>query len=158
MPLTFELLADRPDTIPVVAKWYFDEWRTFLGHDSVVETQAMLQEYMNRDRLPLMIVMADRAAVMGVAQLKIHELEEMFPDRKHWLGGVYVAPAHRGQGHGSVLVEEAAGIATGLGVPTLHLQTAELEGGLYARLGWMPVQSVNNGFEDVLVMERRLTD
>ena len=158
MSLTFDLLADRPDAIAVVAQWYFDEWRTFLEHESVVETQAMLQEYMNRDRLPLMIVVADPSQVIGVAQLKFHELEELFPDRMNWLGGVYVAPTHRGQGYASALVEQAAETATELDVPTLHLQTAERDGGLYSRLGWVPVQRVNNGFEDVLVMERRLTD
>ena len=156
MSPTFVFLPDKPDAIPVVAQWYFNEWQRFLGHDSVSETHAMLQRYMNRDRLPLMILMISGSQTIGVAQLKFHELADLFPDREHWLGGIYVEPTHRGQKHASAIVEHAASIAWDLGVPTLHLQTAAHDGGLYARLGWEPFASVNNGFEDVLVMERKL--
>jgi GNAT superfamily N-acetyltransferase len=116
----------------------------------------MLQQYMNRDRLPLMILMVSGSQTIGVAQLKFHELFDLFPDKEHWLGGIYVEPAHRGQGHASVLVRQAVAIASDHGIPTLHLQTSAHNGGLYARLGWEPFASVNNGFEDVLVMERKL--
>jgi GNAT superfamily N-acetyltransferase len=156
MPLTFKFLADKPDAIPVVAQWYFDEWQRFLKHESVVETRVALQQYMNRDRLPLMILMVSGSQTIGVAQLKFHELADMFPDKEHWLGGIYVAPSRRGQGYASALVEHAVTIAADLGILTLHLQSAARDGGLYARLGWEPVASVNNGFEDVLVMARKL--
>lgn len=156
MPLTFKLLDDKPDAISVVSQWYFDEWQRFLKHSSVVETRVMLQQYMNRGRLPLMIVMVSGAQTIGVAQLKFHELADMFPEKEHWLGGIYVAPSWRGQGHASALVEHAVTVAADLGIPALHLQTAAYDGGLYARLGWEPVARVNNGFEDVLVMEREL--
>ena len=49
-----------------------------------------------------------------------------------------------------------AELARGLGVPTLSLQTERLDGGLYARHGWVPVTEFSDRGRAVLVMERRL--
>jgi len=92
---------------------------------------------------------------MGVAELKFHEMD-IYPEKEHWLGGVYVPVEHRGKGIASRLIRQAVRIARTLGVPTLYLQTEKLEGGLYASLGWVPVAQANNRGLDVLVMEKLL--
>ena len=84
-------------------------------------------------------------------------MAEMFPDKEHWLGGVYVAASHRGQGYGSQIVEQIIKMAPRYGVETLHLQTEALDGGLYARLGWKPYAQVTSRGLDVLVMEQQLS-
>ena len=94
---------------------------------------------------------------MGVAQLKFHEMD-IYPEKEHWLGGVYVPVEHRGKGIGTQLIRQALRIACTLGVPTLFLQTEELGGGLYASLGWVPVARANNRGLDVLVMEKTLDE
>jgi len=43
-----------------------------------------------------------------------------------------------------------------MGVSELYLQTEALDGGLYARLGWKPLQEADNRSYRVLLMVRRL--
>lgn len=47
-------------------------------------------------------------------------------------------------------------IAVNLDVHNLYLQTERLNGGLYYRLGWKPVEQVNYRGLDVLVMENEI--
>lgn len=156
MPLEFMFLADRVDAIPTISKWYFDEWGHLSESDSIESTRDRMQDYMNRDEIPLILLATHDDQVVGAAQLKYREMADMFPNSEHWLGGVCVATGHRGLGYGSQIVEQIVKIAPRYGVQTLHLQTEALDGGLYARLGWTPYAQVNNRGVDVLVMERHL--
>ena len=108
-------------------------------------------------RFTFILVATNDNDLVGAAQLKYREMAEMFPDKEHWLGGVYVAASHRGQGYGSQIVEQIVKMAPRYGVETLHLQTEALDGGLYARLGWTPCARVINRGLDVLVMEQQLS-
>ena len=83
-------------------------------------------------------------------------MEDIFPEKEHWIGGVFVAPEYRGKGLGSRMTEEIATRAPSYGVRTLHLQTERLDGGLYRQLGWQPVAQVNNHGMEVLVMQRNV--
>ena len=156
MPLQFAFLADRTDAIPIISRWYYDEWGHLLPDDSIARTRARLEGYLNRDEIPFILVAAEGGEIVGAAQLKYREMADTFPDKEHWLGGVYVAADRRGRGYGTLIIERVAEMAPAYGVRTLHLQTADLRGGLYARLGWTPCAQVNNRGLDVLVMERRL--
>ena len=156
MPIEFTFLADRVDTIPIISKWYFDEWGHLVQGASIERTRGRIEDYMNRDEIPFILVATNDNDLVGAAQLKYHEMAEMFPDKEHWLGGVYVAASHRGQGYGSQIVEQIVKMAPKYGVETLHLQTEALDGGLYARLGWTPCAQVTSRGLDVLVMEQQL--
>jgi len=155
-PLQFAFLSERPDAIPVVAGWYFEEWGRLLGDDSIERSRERLDAYLDSDAMPFILLAISGDEPVGAAQLKIREMAETFPDREHWIGGLYVAAPHRGLGFGSLIVERLATIARGYGVRTLNLQTEATDGGLYARLGWKPCARAKNHGLDVLVMERRL--
>ena len=150
-----KFLADQKDAIPVIAEWYFKQWGILAGEKSVDETILKLQEYLNRKKIPLLILAAEKREIMGVVQLKRYEMD-IYPDKEHWLGGVYVAPEFRGKRVASRLVTRAAGIAHSFGIDTLYLQTERLDGGLYAHLGWEPLEQVEYRGLNVLVMERAL--
>ena len=156
MPLEFTFLADHVDAIPIISEWYFEVWGHLLQGDSIERTRDRIEDYLNRDKIPFILVATNDNDLVGAAQLKYREMAEMFPDREHWLGGVYVAANHRGQDYGSQIVEQIVKMAPRYGVETLHLQTEALDGGLYARLGWTPCTQVTNHGLDVLVMERQL--
>jgi len=156
MSLEFVFLADRVDAIPVVSEWYFDEWGHLSECDSIERMQDRMQGYMNRDDIPFSLLAVDGNEVVGAAHLKLHELVETFPDEEHWLGGVYVAPGHRGKGYGSQIIERIVEIAPEYGIRSLYLQTEKLDGGLYKRLGWAPYATANNCGVEVLVMKRFL--
>jgi GNAT superfamily N-acetyltransferase len=153
MAVKFACLADRPEALDTIARWYFDEWghlRPDAGPERIV---AKLQGSMNRDRLPLILLAMDDQDVVAAVELKYHEMD-IYPEREHWLGGVYVAAEHRGRGVAARLIGHAVAKAAALGVEILHLQTERRDGGIYARLGWLPVERVNYRGVDVLLMQR----
>jgi GNAT superfamily N-acetyltransferase len=152
--MNFVFLADREESIPTIADWYFAEW----GHITNLSVEAIsagMRNALNRDKIPLLVLAVENDEILGVAELKYREMP-IYPDKQHWLGGVFVPPAHRGKGIASRLANRIAEIAGSLGVRTLHLQTGKLDGGLYARLGWTAYAQVYYRGLDVLVMEKRL--
>lgn len=156
MSVDFVFLADRVDAVPVISRWYFEEWGHLVEGDSIERTRDRIEGYMNRDEIPFILIAIKDDDFVGAAQLRYREMAEMFPDKEHWLGGVYVAASHRGQGYGLQIVQRIVDMAPSYGVETLHLQTEALNGGLYARLGWTPCAQVTSHGLDVLVMEQRL--
>jgi GNAT superfamily N-acetyltransferase len=157
MPVEFTFLADRVDAVPIISRWYFGEWGYLAQDNSIAQTRDRIEDYMNRDEIPFILVATNDNDLVAAAQLKYREMADMFPDKEHWLGGVYVAANHRGQGYGSQIIEQIVKMAPRYGVETLYLQTEALDGGLYARLGWTPYAQATNRGLDVLVMERKLS-
>jgi GNAT superfamily N-acetyltransferase len=154
--MQFDLLAHRHDAIPVLGRWYNQEWGQLLRNESEAETIEYVKGYLSEDKIPFIVVATEAAGILGAAQLKYREMEDLFPEKKHWVGGVFVAPAYRGRGLGCKLVQEIADRAPSYGVATLHLQTERLDGGLYRSLGWRPIQQVRHHGLEVLVMERQV--
>lgn len=149
-----ELTVDAPERLQL-AQWYHAEW----GQDAGLSLEEELQR-LNRaqdaEGFPHLIAAFDGGQVVGAVQLKRREMAA-FPQYEHWLGSVFVADSHRGRGLAGELVERAAAQAAQMGVADLYLQTEVLDGGLYARLGWTPLQQADNQDHRVLVMVRRLT-
>lgn len=153
--MEFSLLADRPQDATTVARWYHGQWGHLTPDETVQTIAGKLERFMNRDRIPLLVLAVDGGAPVAAAELKFREMD-IYPEKEHWIGGVFVSPGHRRRGIGARVVEHVVGIARRLGVQTLYLQTERLDGGLYARLGWRPLEQVNYKGLDVRVMERRL--
>ncbi|PKG75519.1 GNAT family N-acetyltransferase [Shewanella sp. Choline-02u-19] len=149
------LLAEKPQAIHQIATWYSNEWGYIGEGRSVGELELKLKEYLNHDKLPLIMVAFDKGTFFGAAQLRCHEMD-IYPQREHWLGGVYVAPSSRGIGVGKALVEAIIEKAKALGVTSINLQTEDISGGLYRSLGWQTVEQVTYHGIDVLVMEKSL--
>ncbi len=152
--MRFEFLIDRRDAIPIIGRWYNEKWGRPHRNETEEESIEGLSEYLNNDRIPFILVATEDDNILASAQLKYREMEDIYPEKEHWLGGVFVAPSHRGRGLGSRLANEIAGRAPAYGVETLYLQTEQLDGGLYRPLGWHPIEQVNNHGLEVLVMER----
>jgi len=154
--MRFEFLGDRQDALPIIGRWYNQEWGQRIHGETEPESVKRLTEYLNIDKIPFILVATEQGMILGAAQLKYREMADLYPDKEHWLGGVLVAPEHRGRGFGSKLVQKIASTAPSYGVNTLHIQTEQLNGGLYAGLGWQPVEKVRHHGMHVLVMERHL--
>jgi GNAT superfamily N-acetyltransferase len=150
--LEFVSLADRLDAIPLVAGWWFDEWGHERPGSSRESFAADLRAEVRGDPLPVHLLALGNDSVVGVAVLKLHELADLYPDLRHWLTGVYVAPGSRGRGVASALARRVVEVAGPLGVTKVHLQTEVLDGGLYAQLGWKPMDRiVRKGIERVVM-------
>jgi GNAT superfamily N-acetyltransferase len=153
----FEFLTDCPSALPTIAKWYFEQWGHTVPGDSLEGAITRMQGYLNLGQLPLIVTAIDDGEVIGAAQLKFREMS-IYPEREHWLGGVYIRSSHRRFGVASRLVSRSLEIARSFNVDSLFLQTERLDGGLYARLGWEPREQVTYKGVRVLVMERSLSE
>lgn len=154
--MEMDFLANNIDTIPVIAKWYFDEWGYLPEENTIEKVKKNLQVYLNTDKIPLMIVAKNEKEILGTAQLKYREMS-IYPEKEHWLGGVYVSKNHRGKRIAERIILEIIFNAKKLGVHKLYLQTENISGGLYRRMDWKPVEHVNYRGNNVLVMEKIIT-
>ena len=151
--MRFEFLADRPEARELVAHWYYEEWGRWNPTSSIEGISKKLLLSMNRDKVPLIVLAIDRDDVVGAAELKYREMD-VYPDKEHWLGGLFVAPKYRGAAVGEQLIHKILSISSRLGIKKIHLQTERLDGGIYTRLGWKPLEQIGNKGVKVLVMER----
>ena len=153
--MKFEFLADRQDAIPIVAGWYFEEWGCNVPGNSVEQTIDRLNKKLNRDKLPLPVLAVESRKILGVAQLKLHEMD-IYPEREFWLGSLFVETKSRGKGIGSALANKIVAIAADFGIKELYLQTEAVDGGLYQQLGWHSIETVRSRGVDVTVMVRKI--
>jgi GNAT superfamily N-acetyltransferase len=154
--MELKYLADKKEVIPLLAQWYFDEWGYIEKGNTLNKVTEKLYDYLNTDKIPLIVVAVEGAEVLGAAQLKYREMD-IYPEKEHWLGGVYVSKMHRGNKIAEKIIGELVSVAKKLNVYTLYLQTENLNGGLYLRLGWQPLEQVNYRGIDVLVMENQIS-
>lgn len=154
--VTIAFLADRPESVPQVAQWWYDAWGQPESGDSVEAWSQGLRNNLNRDRLPIQVAAIAGGNVIGTAVFKLHEMKDLYPDKPYWLGNVFVDPEFRGHRIASALVLRIVELAKAHGANVLHLQTQRLDGGLYARLGWERIEQVHYRNYEALVMRKPL--
>ena len=131
-----ELLADHLDLLPLLAEWHFREWSHLRPGETLQDGVRRLRECTRPGGIPSTFVAIADGQLIGSASLVRNDMEIRMT-LSPWLSDVYVAPAHRRRGVGSMLVRRVVEEAEGLGVPRLFLFTTSRENErLYARLGW----------------------
>jgi N-acetylglutamate synthase-like GNAT family acetyltransferase len=153
--MTIEYLADHPEAMPLLAHWQHAEWGHLRPGDSIEARQARLQNYSNRDRIPLTVVALEGGVVLGSASLVPHDMEtrmELTP----WLAGVFVGEGYRRKGIGAELVRRIMAEAGKLNVPLLYLYTVHSEK-FYAGLGWTLQERTAYRDQQVVIMTFRPT-
>ncbi len=146
-----EQLAARPELIPIVATWIYNEWWTTVPGASVETLTARLQSHLVHDQIPLTLVASLGDRPVGTATLLGHDVgTDEWPELSPWLAAVYVVPEYRRRGVGGALVNAAVERATALRVGVLYLLTSAREG-FYAHLGWQ----VRERKADSILMSKR---
>ena len=151
----FIYLADQPELLPVLTDWFYDEWGRSDPNSSQERMRRILGEHLNRDIIPLTIVLLRGSHPIASASLKIREMET-HPKYLNWLGGVFVLPEYRQQGIGSKLVDYTASEAKRLKVNELYLYTRNHEQ-FYTRLGWQVIERPVYEGRIAIVMKRELS-
>lgn len=149
------LLADRPEGVGKIARWYFDQWAHEVPGMTLEKVAARVATLTSRQGPPMLVLAEEAGELVGAAELKLREMD-IYPQYEHWLGGVYVEASQRGRGVGALLVEGVLARARAAGIETLYLQTEDLGGGLYRRHGFEPIEEVVYKGHRVLVMKVRL--
>jgi N-acetylglutamate synthase-like GNAT family acetyltransferase len=131
-------LGERPDTVPTLAAWLFEQWGYFHDHDSVERRIQELNERLQTHELPVAFVAlssgAPEAEPIGTASLTPDDLETR-PDLTPWLASVFVRAENRRSGVGAALVHAVVAHARLLRVETLYLFTED-RADFYESLGW----------------------
>ena len=157
MPVQFGYLADQPELVPQIIRWWHTVWTDRMGSDfSSLEQQ--LADSLRKTEFPIHIIASVDDEPVAVAALKRQELEELFPDKQHWLSSVYVDENWRGRQLGSRIAARAIELAREKGLPHLYLQTQTLSGGLYTKLGWQPIEQLSVRGDPTLPMILTLSE
>jgi predicted N-acetyltransferase YhbS len=135
-----EYLADHPDVIPLLARWFRAEWPDHYAARELEDIEQEFQSWLNRDLLPVGMVAIDGDEVVGTVVLRGKALET-HPDRKPGLGGLYVAAQHRGRGIGTALVKAGMVQARELGYGAVYAGMGGA-GRILERLGWARIESL----------------
>jgi len=149
-----ELLADRPEFVPILADWHFREWAHLRPGDSVANRIRLLHERSGRRELPITFVASSGAELLGSAMLMQHEMDTR-PQYSPWLAGVFVAPAQRQRGIGRALTQHAISEASARGFSTLYLFTPSAEA-FFSHLAWSIVERTHYRDADVTIMLRQI--
>lgn len=153
--MQFDYLADHPQRVPQVIAWWHTIWADRMGPD-IDALERQLLASLNKEQLPIHILAMKEDRPIGTAVLKLQELAELFPDKQFWLGSVFVDVPHRGEKIASALTRQIIQLAQARGLPHLYLQTVNLTGGLYSRLGWEPVERFQYRGVETLLMCKTL--
>jgi predicted N-acetyltransferase YhbS len=145
-----ELLADRPEFIPLLAEWHFREWAYLRPGDSVVNRIRILHERSGRVELPVTFVASSGSELLGSAML-VHREMETHPHFTPWLAGVFVDPAHRRRGIGRALAEHVVCEAGARGYSTVYLFTPNAQD-FFSHFGWSIVEHTRYREVDVTIM------
>lgn len=153
MSLEFVSTYERPDLVPIVARWQWEEfWRP--RGEALEDTLAAVRTTLTPADLPRTYILLEDGRPVGTASLAAEDLEER-PDLTPWLAGVVVDPAARGRGLAARLVAGVEAEARARGVATLWLYTRSAER-IYARAGWRKVEPVAHDGKVYALMRRDL--
>ncbi len=148
-------ISDRPDLVPMVAQWLWDEWHLDAG-DTFEATRDAVAASVSSSGPPQTFVLLVDDRPVGTASLVAHDLDER-PDLTPWLAGVFVVPEARGRGHVVHLIQAVEVACRSAGVGTAWLHTADAER-VYTRAGWYTVEVIQReGRRPVTLMRRDLT-
>ena len=157
MPVQFSYLADQPELVPQVIRWWHTVWADRMGSD-FESLEQQLADSLSKTEFPIHIIASIDAVPVAVAALKRQELVELFPDKQYWLGSVYVDENWRGRKLGSQITAHAIELAREKGLPHLYLQTQNLSGGLYTKLGWQAIEQLSVRGDPTLLMVLALSE
>jgi GNAT superfamily N-acetyltransferase len=153
MQLVIVSTSNRPDLVPVVAGWLWNEFARARGRSLEAVVEAVGKSVTSQP-IPRTFVLLGGGEPLGTASLTQHDLEER-PDLTPWLAGVFVEPHVRGRGYAGHLIAAVEQEARTASIPELWLYTRSAER-VYARAGWHTVETIQRNGAGYALMRRRL--
>lgn len=146
-------LRDRPDLLDAVAEAV---WAAFWQHkgSQLAELQNGFRKHLAPGALPFTLAAELRGAFAGTVSLIACD-EPARSDLAPWLAALWVAPAFRDSGIGTVLVREIEQRATALQIARLYLSARAEIAPFYERRGWLAIDR-EIGPARLVILERVL--
>lgn len=124
--MQLDLLKNRPEAIPTLAKWLYEEWKPYDASLTIQKLIHSFHERLNSEGLPIaFVVVAKDKPVACISLKKLSDPEfSDFPKDSIWIGSLYVSVENRNQGIGQELMKFAATVAKNLGCESLYFYTS----------------------------------
>jgi GNAT superfamily N-acetyltransferase len=152
MALDIISLRHAPELIPRLADWQYQEW----GYHSIAELINLLHQCVEGRALPITYVALQDGELAGSIGLYEREMgEAQPPERRFWMGFLFVHPDYRGQGLAKQLMQHMEAHAARFGIADLYLFTTNMAAA-YANMGWQVVEQLEFEGEMVTVMVKLL--
>jgi RimJ/RimL family protein N-acetyltransferase len=140
-------LADHPEVIPALARWFRAQWPEYYAARSLADIARDFHSEKNRDGLPIRLVAFADGELAGTITLRGQAIRTL-PEYRPGLGGLLVTGQHRGRGIGTELVRAGMDLARKQGYDRVYATTASAQG-ILERLGWELVQMVAHDDEQL---------
>lgn len=142
----------RPDLVTITGSW---RWNAFFKDEMELSEMMALEVTSTADHLmPTVLVLLDNEVPVGMVAICEDDLEGR-PDLNPWLAGLYIDPAHRGQGHAKRLIAALEALAVSHGIKGLFLYTSSAQT-LYASVGWQTSETFERDGGTFSIMQKRL--
>ena len=133
-------LADVMTAIPLLTRWFIEEWEPYYGPDGPGDAEKDLLESCNRGDLPIALVALENdGTILGTAAIKKESVGSE-TGLGPWLAALYVPIEHRKRGVGTALVESIENKARSLGFETLFVSTDAAEN-IVRQRGWIKLEN-----------------
>ncbi len=143
-------LKQRQDLLPIIANWWYQEFGYLNPERTMVEASEELITFLNTDRLPVCYLLLKNNNLVGTASLTAIDIES-YDSVSPWLASVIISPQYRGQGMGTLLVQEVMKAAKKLHAGHWYLYTPDRES-FYERMGWEKIDKTDyNGVTGVIM-------
>lgn len=131
--MKWQHISERPELIPKLARWLHDEWGYY---DPQATFESRCQDLWAKKihNLPMTIVGTKDDELLGSYSLTESDLS-IRPELSPWLASVYINPAHRNLGIGTMMVKRSMEHALSLGFQTIYLFTNK-QARWYGSMGW----------------------
>jgi GNAT superfamily N-acetyltransferase len=140
-------LADQPDAIPTLAKWFCAQWPDYYARQTPANIELGFVEESRRQRLPVRLVAFADGELAGTIVLRDRAVSSL-PESHPGLGGLFVPAEQRRRGVGTALVRAGMSAAGRQGYEVVDAATA-VAGGILERLGWVVVRRFTHNDEQL---------
>lgn len=150
--ITVEPLENRPELVPVCARWNFHEWGREAGR-TMQETVDAFMAFLDPDNQQKAFVALHAGIPSGLVLLIDNDLDT-HEHLKPWLASLYVAPAFRNKGVGKQLIKAAEEAARSQGHEELYLYTDKPD--YYRSAGWEHHEALAGENAGMAILNRAL--
>lgn len=128
LPYRIAYLADHPEHVETVARWWWDEWmKETTGGTFEAFAQRCRQIDCYRNQLNVTLIALHKEKIVGVIQLVEDEWCPGYRDVSPWLGSLYVLPEYRYKAVAFQLGYVAINKALEMGFEHLYAYTGNLD-------------------------------
>src|SRR5689334_7851740 len=124
--ITIVFLADCPDTIPTLAKWFRNQWPDYYANWSQTQVEQDFRLEAGRNSVPSRLVAFESNELVGTIVLR--EPTEFLAGSEPELGGLYVVESHRGRGIATELIRAGMKVALDQGYESVYATTVVAAG------------------------------